>query len=288
MMAQRKTGAAALACAAVIAAGGLAGYEWPLADPAVSRTFGTPVDRSYSLSVGVVSEEETVRSAEAGDVVFYSEGGDGPLEGRGAWIAVRHEENLVSVYSGLRPGSVPAYLKRVGRGAVVGLAERSGDEDYESGFLLYDREKSQWVNPLLFLSPIEDSKAPAIRSVALKRDALPVDLSRTKSLRQGKSELIASFGDPGAGTGAVNAPFQVQAVLNGVEALNLIWDVAREREGRMLLFSGEGKSCGEFALEDGAFRIGSLPIVRGRATLDLIVTDYARNSRTASFSFQAD
>jgi hypothetical protein len=278
--------------AALIALAGapLAALEWPLESPSLVSTFGTPVDRAYSVGIVVTSGSETVRAVDSGDVVFSSEGDDGPLKGLGAWIALSHERDLMSVYAGLRPAAVPAYLKAAGPRAVLGLAGSDGGKGFRARFMLFDRDKGRWVNPLLFLDPVKDAKAPIIRSAYLKRDALPMELSRVRSLRQGISELIADFVDPGASAASetANAPFQVQVILNGAERLNLIWDTAREKAGRLLFFSGEGLALEDFLAQDGKYRVGLLPVVRGRTTLEIIVSDYARNSRTASYTFQAE
>jgi hypothetical protein len=273
-----------------LAAAPLVAFEWPLESPTLVSTFGTPADRAYSVGIVVSSGDETVKAVDSGDVVFSSEGDEGPLMGLGAWIALSHERDLMSVYAGLRPSAVPAYLKVAGGRAVLGLAGSDGGKGFRMRFMLFDREKGRWVNPLLFLDPVKDLKVPVIRSAYLKRDALPMDLSQVRAVRQGISELIADFGDPGpsAAAEAGNAPFQIQVILNGTERLNLLWDTAREKAGRLLFFSGEGVALEDFLAPDGKYRIGLIPVVRGRTTLEIIVSDYARNSRTSTYSFQAE
>jgi len=160
----------------------------------------------------------------------------------------------------------------------------------ESGirFLLFDSEKGQFVNPLLFLRPQKDDRAPSIRAVFAKRDAQAVNLDETRSLRQGLCEIQAEFWDPRADGQGYNAPYQARVLLNGSEKINLTWDIGREREGKYALFSGDGKSLDDFFIPPGRFRLGAFPIPRGRAVLELIVTDFSQKSRSSSFVIQVE
>jgi hypothetical protein len=279
---------AALALAALCAA--LQAYDWPLEKPQVTRSFGTPGESGFSTGIDLASASDTVKAVDSGDLVFYSEGTDGPIQGLGAWVAVSHDRNLVSVYSGLKNSSVPAYLKRVDRGSILGLAGDAGARTSAIRFSLFDREKRQWVNPYLFLDAIADDRAPQIRSVFLKRDAGLTDLSRAATVKQGIAELISDFGDPGPAPGsqATNAPFQVQVLLDGTERLNLLWDTAREKDGRLIIFGDPGRPFDDVLAQGGGLRLGNIPIVRGKVRLDIIVSDFARNTRTQSFSFNAE
>jgi hypothetical protein len=280
----------AIALAAFAAsAGSLGALDWPVDEPEVLSTFGTILGGRYLPGIDVETGSRIVRAVDDGELAFYSEGTDGPFRAMGAWVAVSHERNLVSVYAGLEAGAVPSYLSEIKKGNLLGKAAEAGKAS-RIRFMLFDREKSQWVNPLLFLDPVKDERAPQIRRVAVKRDALPVDLSKAQVLRQGLSEIWVDAGDFGQGkTGtAANAPFQVQVLLNGAERINLLWDVARESDGALVLFGGEGLSTADFIAQDGYLRIGAVPLVRGKTSLELIVSDFSRNSRTMDFLITAE
>jgi hypothetical protein len=260
-----------------------------MAQPAVLETFGTPGECGFNLGMGIASAEPVVRAVDGGELVFYSEGREGSLRALGAWAAVAHEKDLVSVYADMQAGSVPEYLRDVPRSSVLGLARAGQGKRSRMRFMLYDRVKSQWINPYLFLDSLRDSRPPQIRSVSLKRDAQPVDLSKGLTLRQGMSELVADLGDSAeAGREARDAPFQVQVLVNGVERINLIWDTAREEGGRILLFGAQGRSCEELLAAGGGLRLGLVPIVRGKTDFQIIVSDFSRNSRSISFLLRAE
>jgi hypothetical protein len=279
----------AAALAALAAGASAFAIEWPLADPSMESTFGTVSDGRFLPGIEISASDATVRAVGKGEVLFCSDGGpDGLPSGLGSFVALAHDKGLVSVYGGLEPGSAVDYLKDAQSGDVVGLAGPRGGGESGIRFMLFDAEKGQFVNPLLFLRPQKDDRAPSIRAVYAKRDAQAVNLDETRSLRQGLCEIQAEFWDPRADGQGYDAPYQARVLLNGSEKINLTWDIGREREGKFALFSGDGKSIDDFFMPPGRFRLGAIPIPRGRAVLELIVTDFSQKSRSSSFVIQVE
>lgn len=281
---------AAAAAAALLMGTPVFAIEWPLSDCSMESTFGTVSNGRFLPGIEVNSEDATLRATAKGELVFCSDGNEpgGFPSGLGSFVAVAHEKGLVSVYGGLEAGTAVDYLKDVRSGDILGLAGAKPRGEAGIRFMLYDSEKGQFVNPLLFLRPQKDERAPLIRAVYARRDAQAVNLEETRGLRQGLCEIQAEFWDPRADGQGYNAPYQARVLLNGSEKINLTWDIGRERQGRFALFAGDGKSVEDFFIPPGRFRLGSFPIPRGRAVLELIVTDFSQKSRSSSFIVQVE
>jgi hypothetical protein len=180
-------------------------------------------------------------------------------------------------------------LKDARQGDILALAGESGGAS-RLEFLLYDAVKRQFVNPCLFLSVLPDKYAPSIKAVYLKRDAIPFNLQDSRAMRQGLCEVQAEFWDPSpdAASKSLNAPFAVRVLLNGSEKINLKWDTGSERDGLFRMFAGDGMDAKAFSASPGRFRLGAFSIPRGRMNLEIIVSDFSQNERSASFMLQAE
>lgn len=289
MKRRRMVAPMALALALAMGAGAYA-IEWPMAEARMESTFGTLREGRFLPGIEISAEDPAVLCAAAGEVLFCEDGaGPGGLpSGVGSFVAIAHERGLVSVYGGLEPGTAVDYLREARQGDLLGLAaaERGGEAGLR--FFLFDAEKGQFVNPLLFLRPREDQRTPAVRAVYLRRDSQAIDLSQIRTLRQGLCEVQAEFWDPRDDGQGYNAPFQVRVLLNGSERISLGWDIGREIDGRYRLFSGEGKSVDEFFVPPARYRLGTIQIPRGRASLEIIVSDFSQRSRSSSYVFQVE
>ncbi len=269
-------------------------FDWPLDEPALAASFGTVSGSSFHPGIDVRSASSQVQAVAQGEVIFVEDGkGSSPLPSSlGSYLALYHDRGLISVYAKMRKGSVVDYLKRAKKCDILALAEPFSGANPASRmeFILFDSDKRQFVNPLLFLRPLPDKLSPVIRAVYLKRDATAVNILENRSFRQGLFELQADFGDPGLDAGArtLNAPFAVRVLLNGSEKINLKWDIGAEREGELRFFSDSGMGVSTFSLGSGAFRLGSFPIPRGRMNLQLIVSDFSQNEKSMSYNFLVD
>lgn len=276
---------------AILVCGSLWAYDWPMKEPALLASFGSSDGTRVLPGMLVSSADDTVKAIGPGELLFaFDTPGDGRHpSGLGAFVAVGHERELISVYGGLKGGSSSVYLRQVMGGDILGLADGpSGRARME--LTLFDREKANYVNPLLFLSPIGDERAPNVRAAWIKRDAQALDLSAIRSLRQGVCEIQADYADLLPGEGLRAAPYVVRLLVNGVEKANYVYDSARAVDGQLRLFGidGAGLKREDYLMAEGRYRLGLFPIPRGRISLDLIVSDYARNQRTVSYKLDVD
>jgi len=284
--------AAALACAC---GGLLFALDWPVSSPRLVATFGTPAKGRFIAGAVVAGADPLVRAAAEGELVFWldEDGRQGVRSGGllpsalGSCAVVEHPRGLVAVYARLEPGSVSSYLVAFKAGTILGKAGSSGWAE-GPGLLLqvFDRREGVWVNPLLLLPSLVDTKAPLLPSMALVRGGRSYVLGQTASLPQGTYEVAVEVSDPQDAPWTLGppVPYSIRLSLDGAEIARDLFDVAAGKGGKLTLFPHRKRSFAELRRPDGRFVLAERLLARGRALFEVVAEDAAGNRRAASWS----
>ncbi|HSV55561.1 MAG TPA: hypothetical protein VLH39_00445 [Magnetospirillaceae bacterium] len=276
-----------LAALASLYALSAAALQWPVADGSPALTFGSFRSGRFLPSITVGPAGAVIRAAAEGDVVFRFDGDmlpSGLPSTLGSFVALSHAGGLVSVYSRLEPGSLPAGILPVPSGKVLGGAGGSGFYSMkESGFTLYDLVKRRYLNPLVLLSPARDDRAPVVRGFYLSSGGRNFPLPGTRSFRQGAYEFLADIWDPPPAADArPRAPYEIRLAIDGQEVVRFIYDTAHAESGRLTFFEPLRVDSRTRFFPDGTLRLGSFMLSRGRSAITLTVSDYAGNERVVT------
>lgn len=285
----RLTAAAATVALALLGAP-VAALDWPLAPPRIAATFGTFAKGRVIAGIALSSEDGLVHAAEDGEVAFSLEEGQNPSglpTPLGSFIVIEHQKGMAAVYSHLAPLSRPAKLVVVRSGDIIGAAGSSGwIEGPGLVFQVFDHRALSWVNPLLLLPPLAVDKPPIIRSLALANGDKVYVLGEAKSVPQGTYVVSIDVADSAdsAWTAGPLAPYGIRLLIDGDEAANLVFDVARTGGGKLLLFSGNPRATDALKTKEGRYSLTERLFTRGRSTMEARVQDAAGNTRSASWS----
>jgi hypothetical protein len=275
--------------AAVPLRGPLAGaMDWPSAEARMVRNFGWNDGGRPSLGSSF-GGETPVLAADRGELVFFHREGDtasrlpSPL---GAWMALDHEDGLISIYSRYEnPEDSPAF-KNVEGGDPVALPGTSGWSD-EKGvyFSLFDRRERRWVNPSMIITALPDTRPPQIQSVLLQNGAgRTFDPSLQRALGQGSYTILVAASDTMLDPGEPPlAPHRIVCSVNGAEIGSLNFETLSIRDGVLMVNRNGLVPAKRIYAPYPRFEIGELWLTRGQATLEVIAQDIAGNSRGAVF-----
>lgn len=289
---ERQGGSIGLALAAFALLGGNAfALDWPLAPPRIAATFGTFAKGRVITGAALSADDGIVRAAEDGEVSFSLDEGMNPSglpTPLGSFIVLEHQKGMAAVYSHLAPDSRPTTgLVKVNGGDMLG---KSGSSGWIEGpglvFQVFDRRADSWVNPLLVLPPLVIDKPPVIRSLALSRADRVYTLGETASLPQGTYRVSVDVADLGDATWTMGplAPYSIRLAIDGDEAVNLVFDVAKGVGGRLMFFSGNPIPAGDLKTKEGRYFLTERLFPRGRTSIEVHVEDAAGNKRSASWS----
>ncbi|MDR1318709.1 MAG: hypothetical protein LBJ90_03715 [Treponema sp.] len=278
--------------------GRLYAMDWPVREGALSRNFGWNNGGKPVLG-NVFETEAPVLAAEGGEVIFFRTGGDtasrlpSPL---GAWTAVDHDDGLVSVYSrydensggktgkGESGGRAGAF--RVERGEAIAAAGVSG-WSAKGGvyFTLFDRRERRWVNPSTIITPLPDTRPPAILSVRLENaGGQLIDPGGTRYLSQGVYTVSVAAADTRLNPGeSALAPHRISCSVNGIEISSLNFETFSTRDGALMAYRNGLVPAKQVYAPFPAFEVGKVPFTRGQANLEIVVQDIAGNSRSVVF-----
>jgi hypothetical protein len=272
-----------ISCAAL-----LGGMDWPRPEAKQTANFGMS-DRGLPL-LGINFEAGgDIFSADAGEIIFSASEQDGarsipnPL---GEWIAVDHGEGLVGIYAkgeGIRENTP---LTKTGADTVLAKTGRTGwaarDGFY---FSIFDRKERRWVNPQIIVGQLPDTIPPVIQSVVLRGDnGQRIDLAQTRTIKQGRYDIEVQAWDRAESAVGVIAPYRIICSLNGVEAGILALEIFSARDGVLMIYgNGLVPVSRVYSSTPAMDAAADIRFARGQAGLEIIVQDFNRNTRSASY-----
>jgi hypothetical protein len=281
---------AAAGISALLGATALFALDWPLGPPRIAATFGTPAKGRLVTGIALAADDALVHSADDGELSFALEEGKNPTglpSALGSFVIVDHPKDLAGLYAHLAPGSVSDYLKVVKSGSILG---KTGSSGWTEGpgllFQVFDRREGQWVNPLLVLPPLNDDKAPVLRSLALVRNGRTYVLDKAASVPQGTYSITVDVADPAdaAWTAGPLAPYSIRLTIDGTELVRDVFDVAEGKDGRLCLFPKAPRNLGDLRSKDGRYVLAERLFSRGRVLIEVSAEDASGNRRSASWS----
>jgi hypothetical protein len=262
--------------------------DWPSADAVMTGNFasnnaGKP---QFGLSF---SGEGDLYPVETGEIIFARRDDDktsklpAPL---GSWVALDHGNGLIGVYGRLSLKNMNSKMNgQVTKNTVLA---QSGKTGWTAGsgfyFSFFDRKERQWVNPQLILPPHPDTLPPGIKSVVLRAvNGEVINLWQGRAIKQGRYTICVDAEDRRLEAGPPLAPFRMVSSVNGVEAGVLAFETFQGRDGILMVYRNGLVPVQQIYAPHPAFEAGEMWFTRGQATLDIIVSDIAGNSRTASY-----
>lgn len=269
-----------------IAATAAFAFDWPDEDGLYRYGFGT-FRAGFLLGSEYGAEEGLARASADGELVFAATSpvlpGGYPLSG-GSLAAIAHASDIMTLYSGLEPDSLAAYLRRVRKGDVLGkgLKAETTSGGRAAVSYVFDAKERRYINPLIVLPARPDDKPPVIRSVALESDGGEQGLDRHASVRQGSYRILVEAGDASP-AGTLSAPYEVRVLIDGSERTRIVYDAAWATGGTRLLFGASSLREEECLTTDGRLRLGPYSLARGKVVITVAATDFSGNKRELTY-----
>lgn len=268
-----------------LAVSGASGLDWP-ADAGLFR-FGFGSQRQGFLKgVEFGLTDSVVRVTADGEPVFHAVDrlpGGFPVPGK-TMVAIAHNSGMMSIYTGLEPGSDLGQRLKVAAGDVIGYSRPAGS-GLGMTYFFYDAREQRFLNPVVALSALPDDRPPVFRSAMLRMDGIDTPLETNRTIRQGSYDLILDLVDT-TPAGGVSPAYEVRVTIDGSERTRRIYDGAWAEAGHKLLFTSSPVHEISHLLDDGRIRLGPFQLSRGRSVISLAAFDYAGNRREVTYSLQ--
>jgi hypothetical protein len=281
MMLKKRIALFAVATAAIAL---LAAFQWPLKPEALRLNFGSNAAGFYK-GIELNMPDTPVLAPAKGEMLFAHDSprlpGGYPLPS-GSLAAMAHTSGMMSIYTGMQPGSLANYRGAVEQAEILGMSPIQGSGRY-LGFYLYDQRERRYINPQILLATVPDARVPLIRSVALVSGSQEQILDRNSVVRQGSWRIVIDAIDLTA-LGLSGAPFDLAVVLDGSERFRVVYDSARMAAGQSLLFSDGARPERDFLVGDGRISFGPVILTKGRSSILVSATDLAGNKREISYT----
>ncbi|MFW6208341.1 MAG: M23 family metallopeptidase [Spirochaetota bacterium] len=267
-------------------------FEWPLNEPQVLSTFGSPLGRSYKKGIDIASTTSEITPIEGGEVIFrgseYALGThDIPLP-LGNMLVLQHERGIRSVYGHLSATAdqekqfydISSSFGRIGNTGMI----RS-----EFVFLqIIDSEVNRFVNPMLSLPLLEDDTEPQLDAVTLQADGSNYQLSGNTEVVQGEYRLLVETFDVSSVLNSLHrmAPYSIKVYLNGEEQISLGFESLSVNDWSATPTSQRSVSAARLYSDQWTYNLGQLILQPGVALIEVFVSDFTGNETVETYRLQ--
>ena len=267
--------------------------DWPSPSGVMTRNFGWNDEGQPHLGISFQDEGELF-AAEEGELIYLRGEADtasrlpSPL---GSWIAVDHNDGIISIYSRFDDSSSTPVPNIVDKGGLLGKAGISGWSGIKGFyFQLYDRKERRWINPSMIIPSPEDTRPPAILSVKLRDDqGRLIDPSQTRNLSQGRYFILVDSVDTMLLPNENHlAPYRIICFLNGSEVGALNFETFSARDGSLMVYRNGLVPVKQVYAPYPLYEAAEVWFSRGQTTLEVIAQDIAGNERRVVYRLMVE
>jgi len=265
-------------------------FGWPVDEPVVTSTFGEDRWGAFGRGIEIFGSGIDVKPSEEGEVIFYHDNKEvfsRMPSGLGSFTVIEHERKLRTLYGSLdlEPGF--ENFGKVTTAQSLGKAGFTGKSVKPHIFFeVIDSEFEQFVNPLLLLNSIVDSKPPVIREAGINTPAGYRAIKREAVITSGRAEVWAEIFDPCMSGDFFwpMAPYKIYLFLNGEEIFYLSFESLVTESGEAVVQSNAQLSYSDYYKSDGRVSLGEINLVPGESRFEILVSDYAGNETSKAFN----
>ena len=267
-------------------------FEWPIQDPNIISTFGSPEGTSYKKGVDISSSNDTVTPIEGGELILHADAESNGVHDipspMGNMVVLQHERGIRSVYGHLQTpvaAEVPYYdvgdpLGKVGSSGIV-----------NGQFLLLgiiDSEVDRFVNPLLSLPSLTDTSGPQLNRVELHSDERSFVLEDNKVIPQDKYQVLIDAYDVSPALESLQrmAPYSIKVYVNGEEQVTIDFESIAVSDWTAVPTTSLSVSAAELYANEWSYRLNSVTLQPGEAVIEIFVNDFAGNEAARSYRLQ--
>ena len=277
--------------------------DWPTENGMIVKNFGWNDQGRPTLGVSFVSEGP-IGAADQAELLFQHRMEStaskitSPL---GSWVALDHGGGIVSVYSrmaenegSMNVGSknegsrIPVTIEKnspIGESGVSGWSEKKGVH-----FSLFDRKGRRWINPVMIVTPLPQSRLLQILSVRLRNsEGRLLDLAPGITISQDRYTVLVEAAEIYQRTDQNPlAPFKIICSINGSEIGGFNFEAFSARDGSLMVYRNGLIPVRQIYAPYPAFELGTVSFARGQVSLEIIAQNAAGTSRNAVFRFTVE
>ncbi len=261
-------------------------YIWPLNEKLIRFTFGANNNLPFLRGTEFIGDDTVIQAASDGELLFAVDAPilpcGFPVPG-GSLLALAHTQEIMSVYTGMQPGTVSTYLSVVREGDILGRLSKSSNTS-RPGFVFYtyDRSSRRFIHPFSIMPIITDTVSPVVKALVLKSESNEIHIEQAKSIKQGAWELLLDA-EESLPNNSKGLPFYVILSFDGAEQTRYGFDSVGAERGIPLYLSGSDKAGVDVISEEGYLRLGTFNLARGKTVISLVLSDFAGNRREYSW-----
>ena len=200
----------------------------------------------------------------------------------GSAVIMRHDDNLISVYSHLDKDTITAsnYDIKLAKHEQIAKTGKSGfvKEENTLGFQIIDVKEKKAINPLLLLPQPATIPALSISNIIIKnKNGVAYDMQWAKAFMAGTYKIYFKRNE-------LAVPFTTSVLINGEQTDEISYNSLNQEDGKCNVSGKRNYSNAEIYPDDKLMLAGEAILKQGKATITLIFTDLKGNSRQLNYS----
>lgn len=264
-------------------------FQWPVAEPVLVTAFAESKAGTFSKGIELQSPSDSVYPIAKGEAVFFNteKRGDKFPSPMGNYIVIQHERGIFSYYGHL--GSVETGRTGFLETERIGTVGSSGSSRGNILLLVVlDGEFEQYINPLLSLPPLPDSRKPEIRGLYLSGNGKRIKMEKGTVVKSGIYNIQVEIRDFGDNTGyyCPLAPYSISLYINGENKEYIKFETLKLENGEAVLQNSRVIPYEMMYADPWTYRAGNFELSPGDTRIELAVKDFEGNesSRIVSIS----
>ena len=263
-------------------------FEWPsgkVDSEKITTFFAQKTGSSMGTFINI-KETEEVKCSDNGNTLIILEDSKDDTDffpsALGSAVIVRHDDNLISVYSHLDKDSIKTsdYSTLISKNEDIALTGTSGfvKEENTLGFQIIDVKEKKAINPLLLLPQPSVLPALSISSIIIKnKNNVAYDMQWAKAFVAGTYKIYFKRNE-------LAVPFKTSVLINGEQTDEISYNSLNQEDGKCNVSGKRNYSNAEIYPDDKLMLAGEAVLKQGKATITIIFTDLKGSARQLNYN----
>ena len=263
-------------------------FDWPtskIESEKITTYFAQKSGNSMGTFVTLKETEEVLSSDNGNTLIILEDSKDDTdffPSALGTAVIVRHDDNLISVYSHLDKYTIKTtdYSYNISKHDEIAKTGNSGfvKDENTLEFQIVDVKEKKAINPLLLLPQPAQLPPLSVSNIIIKnKNGVAYEMQYAKAFMAGTYKIYFKRNE-------LAMPFKTSILINGEQTDEISYTSLNQEDGKCNVTGKRNYSNAEIYPDEKLMLAGEAVLKQGKATISLIFTDIKGSSRQINYN----
>ena len=263
-------------------------FDWPtsrIESEKITTYFAQKSGNSMGTFVTLKETEEVLSSDNGNTLIILEDSKDDTdffPSALGTAVIVRHDDNLISVYSHLDKDTIKTtdYSYNISKHDEIAKTGNSGfvKDENTLEFQIVDVKEKKAINPLLLLPQPAQLPPLSVSNIIIKnKNGVAYEMQYAKAFMAGTYKIYFKRNE-------LAMPFKTSILINGEQTDEISYTSLNQEDGKCNVSGKRNYSNAEIYPDEKLMLAGEAVLKQGKATISLIFTDIKGSSRQINYN----